>query len=44
MFSGGTGTGIGPSGNVFGRWIKAGSIEFRDLGEGEAACDEADEC
>ena len=42
MFSGGAGTGIGPSGNVLGRWIKAGRTEFRDLDE--AACDEAGEC
>ena len=40
--SGGAGTGIGPSGNVLGRWIKAGTTEVRDSTEG--TCDEADEC
>ena len=38
---GGASTGMGPSGNVFGKWIKVGTADFRELKEG--AWDEADE-
>lgn len=41
IVSGGADTVTGPSGNVLGRWIKAGTTEFRELKDG--ACDEADD-